>query len=265
MDKELDDLDDLEELEDLEELPEPQELDELEERPELEELPGEAAAAAGGAAARSGPRELEKAPMMLQKAGLLLAVAAMFPWLVPAVDGAFPVNRTLAKLVILLGGYVLYLGIKHRHGESIPGPLASIGGMHKSALTILALVLMGVGVAPLIDPGGELVQGIVSKAAVAVGIFVWCQVQDYAKGGKFNPVAGLVIPMFAIAGLGRLATVVKQFDLLALIGSAGVVAAGGLAGYTMFVAMKEAKEHGKAKKKAMLEARKQQRQAKRNR
>ena len=221
-----------------------------------EPLP-EAAPEAAASGAAAAPRELEKAPMMLQKAAALLTLAALLPWLVPAVDGAFPLERTLAKLLILLGGWLFYNGVKLRHGESIPGPLAAVGRSHKFALTTLAGVVMLIGISPLIDGGG--MRAVVAKSAVAVGAIVWCQVQDYAKGGRFNPMLGMVIPMFGLGGLGRLVTVFGQFDALALVGSLGVTVAGALAGYTMVVAMKEAKEHGKRKKQAAMEARKRER------
>jgi hypothetical protein len=267
MSKDLDDLDDLEGLDELDE------LDDLESA-ELEELPaGElpplppagappAAAPAAAAPARAGPREVEQAPPMRGKAAVILTAAALLPWLVPSTAG-FPLDRTLAKLVILLGGYLMYVGVKHQHGEAVPGFLAQLGGLHKQALFGLGVLAMLLGAAPLVDAGG--MQAIIEEAAEGVGALVWCQVQAYAKGGKFNPVAGLLIPMFGLGGLGRLVTIVKQFDLLALVGSLGVTAAGGVAGYTLFVAMKEAKEHGKAKKAAALEARKRERVGKRPR
>ncbi len=222
----------------------------------LEELPEETAAASPESS--TGPRELEKAPMMLQKAALVLTVAALLPWLVP---GGWLIERVISKLLVCLGGYVLYMGVLHAHDEQVPGVFASIGKMHKSALTLVGTVLMVVAVAPLIDSGPFLTT-IVEKAAVAIGLVTWCQVAGYAKGGKFNPMFGLIIPVFALAALGRLATMVSNFDFFALLGSAGVAGAGGLAGYTMFLAMKDAKEHGKKKKQANMERRKAERRKK---
>jgi len=267
MTKDAGDLDELEEFDELEDVAPLEELAELEELEELPPAPAPAPDPAPAPAPRAGPRELERAPLMLQKAALVLTVAALFPWLVPSVDGAFPLQRTLAKLVVLLGGYVLYMGVKHRHGEAVPGAFAKLGGAHPRATTGVAALVMLIGLAPLVDPGGDWFRSVIAKAALAVGMVVWCQVQDYAKGGKFNPLFGLVIPMFGVGGLARLITVFadKPFDFLALIGSVGVTVAGVLAGYTMVVAIKEAKEHGKAKKQAAMEARKRQRKAKSNR
>ena len=254
--KELSDVEPFEEFPDLEGIPDLDDVPDLEQVAEpalLEELETEAPPPA----AKSGPRELEKAPMMLQKAALVLTIAALLPWLVP---GGWVLERVISKLVICLGGYVLYMGVCHAHGEKVPGVFATIGNLNKMALTILGAVLMGAAVAPTIDSGG--LTPIVEKIAVAIGLVTWCQVAAYAKGGKFNPMLAMVIPVFALAALGRLVTVFANFDIFALLGSLGVAGAGGLAGYTMFLAMKEAKEHGMKKKQAQMEARKQMRKAK---
>ena len=254
----LEQIPDLEHVPDLEDISEPASVAQLE---ELEELPDEVEGGAGraaGAEARSGPRQLEKAPLMLQKAATILIVAALFPWLVP---GGWVLGTVLAKLLICLGGYVLYTEVLHLHHEDakIPGPLRSIGNMHDKALGVLGLLLMLAGVAPLIDPGFK---PIVEKAAVGIGVLTWCQVFSYSQGGKFNPIWSLIIPMFGLAGVARLLTVFMNFDVFALLGSLGITAAGGVAGYTMVLAMKEAKQHGKQKKQAAMQARKAARKAK---
>ena len=65
----------------------------------------------------------------------------------------------------------------------------------------------------------------------------------------------LVIPMFGLAGLLNLA-VAFGLDIdglsraLLILGSLGVAGAGAFGCYTMFLAMKEAKAHGEAKKRA---------------
>lgn len=224
----------------------PEELPELE---ELEPIP-EAAGAAGG------PRELEAAPLMLRKAALILAVASLLPWLKP---GGFDVMVLASKAVVLLGAGLFYWGILAAHGENAPGFVKALGKSNPAVPEWIAMAIMGIGVAPLIDSWhfGALVE----KGSLAVGLLVWLQVLSYEMGGKFNPVGGLIIPLIGIAALGRIATVFKEFDVLALIGSLGVLAAGGMAGYTMVVAMKEAKAHGEAKKKAALEERKRARAA----
>lgn len=254
----LEDVPDFEDIPDLDDVPDLAPIEELSEPEALEELPDEAAPAPAAPPAKSGPRELEKAPLMLQKAALILTIAALLPWFVP---GGWDVMRVVAKAVIGLGGYVMYMGVCYAHDEKVPGVFASIGKMHKSALTFLGAALMGAGVAPVID-SGPFAQTLIEKIAMAIGLVTWCQVAAYAKGGKFNPMLGLIIPFFAFAAVGRLITVFGDFDIFALLGSGGVAGASGFAGYTMFLAMKEAKEHGKKKKQAEMEARRKARQAK---
>jgi len=241
------------------------ELTDLEPLEPLEALPGDAAAIPPGAAPdqQAAPRELERAPIMLQKAALILAVSALLPWLIA--DAGWNLPRILAKVVILVGGWVAYCGIEHAHGHKTP--LDGLGKQHKLVLPILSLVLMVVGLAPIIDEGSK---AVVEKAALAVGVLSWAQVHGYSKGGKFNPTWALIIPLFGLAGLIMIFTVPFMDTVsglnkaLAIIGSLGVAAAGGLAGYTLVISMKEAKAHGEAKKKAALEERKRQRAAKRD-
>jgi len=256
MSKESHELEDLEPLEDG--LHDPARLEEL-----GEDLPEEAAEPARPRAG-AGPRELERAPLVLRKAALILTVSALLPWLVP---GGWDPLRVAAKALILLAGWLLYLGVLHSHGEQqkVPGVFQKIGDAHPLALDILALVIALVAVAPLIDPGDNKFGIIVEKAALAIGIGAWCQVLAYEKGGKFNPVMGLIIPLLGIASIGRVVTVFTDqgsFDLFALLGSAGVTVAAVIAGYTMVLALKEAKAHGEAKKRAALEHRKAARKAK---
>jgi hypothetical protein len=225
----------------------PEELPELE---ELEPLPA-------GTQAR-GPRELEAAPRMLRKAALILSVSALLPWLLP---GGFHLMVLLGKGVVLLGALLYYWSVLAVHGEPTPGFVASLAKRNARLPGWIGLGVMVVGLAvPPYDLGA-----IVERGTLLVGTLVWIQVLAYEKGGKFNPVGGLVIPLIGVAGLGRIATTFTTFDILALVGSLGVVAAGGMAGYTMVVAMKEAKAHGEAKKKAAVEERKRARAAHKDR
>ncbi|HVS17048.1 MAG TPA: hypothetical protein VMT18_00510 [Planctomycetota bacterium] len=222
-----------------------------EELPELETLEPLSAPAGG-------PRELEAAPLMLRKASLILAVAALLPWLKP---GGFAVDVLIGKAVVLLGALVCYWGVLAAHGDKAPGFIAALAKSNARLPGWIGLaILVGGFCVPPYD-----FAAIVERGTLLVGALVWLQVLAYEKGGKFNPVGGMVIPLIGIAGLGRIATIFKEFDALALLGSLGVVAAGGMAGYTMVVAMKEAKAHGEAKKKAALEERKRARAAQKSR
>lgn len=263
------------ELEPLEELPEHAPLE------ELEPLPDDAAAKPssqarkstnGGGASRSGaPASAatqaaaadgpELAPLMLQKAALILTFATLLPWLVPE---GFNLIRLGAKVVVLIGGWALYCAVEHEHGGKTP--LDGIGKSHKLALPILGYVLILVGI--LLTMAAGQWQGMIEAAGLSVGVISWCQVHGYVRGGKFNPMMALVIPMFGLAALLNIAVVLTlEVDglskALAILGSLGVAGAGGFGGYTMFVAMKEAKAHGEAKKRAAVEARAAERKRKR--
>lgn len=243
-----------------------EELDPLEEGAaahveELEELPPEAPAArAPRPGAPGGVRELERAPLVLRKAAWVLMVASLFPWFTTL--GWVP-SLLLAKVLILLGGGVRYYSVLHATGGTVPGPFQKIGGMHPRALDGLAFVLMLVGLAPVVDAGGELFAGLVEKGGLALALLTICSVLAYERGGKLNPVLGLTLPFAALAGLLRLVPAVGQLSneeqmlngVWAVIGSLGALAAGGIAGYTMVLALKEAKAHGEAKRRAALAAR----------
>lgn len=246
------------------------ELEPLEELHELEPLPdaappsgsGRGPAAAAGAAPAPGGAGSERAPLLLQKSALILTFAALLPWLVPE---GFNIPRLGAKVVVLLGAWVLYCGVEFAHGGKTP--LDGLGKAHKLALPSLGyvLILVGVGLTML---GGKW-EGMIEASALAVGAIAWCQVHGYMRGGKFNPMIALVIPMF---GLAAVLNVLVAFGLdvdglskaLAILGSLGVAGAGGFGGYTMFLAMKEAKAHGEAKKRAAVEARAAERKRKRD-
>lgn len=236
---------------------------------ELEPLP-EMSGGSGGPPAKGtataeaprGPQEIEQAPLMLQKSALVLTIAALLPWLVPE---GFNLPRLIAKAVILLGGWIAYCAVEHAHGR--PTPLDGLGKAHKLALpgASFLLIAIGVGLTQLAPRW----QGLIEAAALAVGILAWCQVHGYALGGKFNPTWALIIPVFGLAALVNI-FVTLSLDVdgaskgLAILGSLGVAGAGGFAGYTLFIAIKEAKAHGEAKKRASSEARMAERRQKRS-
>jgi hypothetical protein len=239
---------------------------EFEELEPLPELPGQASgmpppgsppvATAGAPRPAGGPREIEKAPLMLQKAALVLILASLLPWLVPE---GWNLVRLGAKVVILLGGWFTYCGVEEAHGRKTP-----LGAIGAKVLPILGLVIMVAGLGVTLLGRWE---GMLEGAALAVGVLAWCAVHGYSLGGKFNPSWALIIPFFGIAALFNVFVAMSIEDtvakLFAILGSLGVVAAGGFAGYTMFVSMKEARAHGEAKKRAASEARMNERRQKR--
>ena len=231
-----------------------EETNELEELDDLEELAPEAEAAPAAAPAAPGqPRELEKAPLMLRKAALVLVVASLFPWLTKT---SWETNTLLAKVVVLLGGYLSFLSVKLGADEDVPGVFRAISGGNAKVLNIIGLIVMLVGVAPVVDAGAsEPLRRVMERVFLAVGLIVVCQITTYEKGGKFNPTLGLFIPFAALAGVGRLITLAAEFDIWAALGGLLATGAGIVGGYTLFLAMKEAKEHGQAKRRAQMEAR----------
>lgn len=242
-----------------------EDTNELEELEELEELHAADADEPQPARAAPGqPRELEKAPLMLRKAALVLVVASLFPWVTTL---GWDTNTLIAKVVVLLGGYLAYTAVKMGAGEDVPGALRAISGGNSKVLNIIGLVLMLAGVAaPFVDPAAaEEIQRAMELLFLAIGLIVVCQITTYEKGGKFNPTLGLFIPFAALAGLGRIVTLFGKdaFDIWALIGSLLSMGAGIVGGYTLVLAMKEAKEHGQAKRRAQMEARQAARKASR--
>ncbi len=244
------------------------ELEPLEELHELEPLP-ESAPPAGrnrGPAVVEAPRPAgvgeERAPLLLQKSALILTFAGLLPWLVPE---GFNLPRLGAKVVVLIGAWVLYCGVEFAHGGKTP--LDGLGRAHKLALPGLGYLFILAGVFLTLLGGAW--QGIIEASALAVGAITWCQVHGYTRGGKFNPMIALVIPMFGLAAVLNL-LVALGLDVdglskgLVVLGSLGVAGAGGFGGYTMFLAMKEAKAHGEAKKRAAVEARAAERKRKRD-
>lgn len=247
------------------------ELEPLEELHDLEPLPESSSSKGtsdrgGGVATASAPHPgemgAEVAPLMLQKAALVLTFAALLPWLVPE---GFDLIRLGAKVVILIGAWVLYCGVEFAHGGKTP--LDGLGRANKFALPALGYVVIVTGVFLTLASGEW--EGIIEASALAVGAITWCQVHGYVRGGKFNPMLALVIPMFGLAALLNLA-VAFGLDVdglskaLLILGSLGVAGAGSFGGYTMYLAMKEAKAHGEAKKRAAAAARADERKRKRS-
>ena len=240
----------------------PSDFEELE---PLQELPvdSKAPAATGSPKAAQREGEIEKAPMMIQKAALGLLVASLLPWFVPE---GFDVMRIGAKAIVLFGAWFAYCGVEHAHGKKTA--LDGLGKAHKLALPIAALVIMLAGVVVGALSSAAL-GGVVEAVTVMVAAMAWCQVHGYSLGGKFNPSWAMVIPLMGLGALVNAPFVLMSdaFDGaakgLVALGSLGVLGAGGFAGYTLFLAIKEAKAHGEAKKRAQAEARMEERRRKR--
>lgn len=242
----------------------PSDFEELEPLPELSGgTGGPPAKGTATAEAPRGPDEIEKAPLMLQKAALGLLVASLLPWFVPE---GFELMRLGAKAIVLFGAWFAYCGVEFAHGKKTP--LDGLGKAHKLALPITALVIMLAGVV-VGGMSSQALGGIVEAVTVMVAAMAWCQVHGYALGGKFNPSWAMVIPLL---GIGALVNLPVAFTLnidgaakgLTILGCLGVLGSGGFAGYTLFLAIKEAKAHGEAKKRAQAAARTEERRRKRD-
>jgi hypothetical protein len=142
------------------------------------------------------------------------------------VPEGFDLFRLAAKAVVLAGAWVAYCGIEHAHGAKTP--LDGLGKSHKLALPLLSYVVILGGVFLTLAAGEW--QGIIEAAGLAVGALAWCQVHGYARGGKFNPMLALVIPMVGLAAFVNVIVVLfNDFEplgkWLAVLGSLGVTGA----------------------------------------
>jgi len=251
---------DFDELEPLHE-PMPKERAEL----PLEPPPG-AAPAAG-----SQRRELDKAPLVLRKAAVVLLCGSILPWGSPEVSW---VGSMAEKLVCYLGVWIFYQSHVLKHGGEVSGLVASLGRKGPGLPMIVAGVVALVGLLPLATSGGEalaLFKTVTEKAFLLLAGYTFVHIFDYEHGGKFNPMFPLLFLFAAIGGFLSIFTVVPQMSehgagaVVALLGTLAVTAAGCMSAYTMFVALKEAKAHGEAKRATALEARKVAREARRQR
>ncbi|MEO0651048.1 MAG: hypothetical protein AAFZ65_10255 [Planctomycetota bacterium] len=248
-------------------------------------------------------RRLEEAPLMLGKAAWVLVAGSALPWyghngswvtfgLAKAVIllGCFlfyasVVARTEAPVPAGLGG----LGKMRwgpEFGAKVKSPKDQILSLVPTPLHLLAWVVTIVGfVMPLYDPAGapiEIANGATEpsgfsalKALVEVGSLLLgagtlVHIFAYKKGGSFNPLfpflflgpalAGVLVFIQTIAGV----QIFEGLKPVQLLGSLLSAAAGGVAVYTVGVAMAQAKKEGDAKKKAAAEARKAARAARRS-
>ena len=240
-------------------------------------------------------RELEQAPLMLRKASWILMVGALLPFFsglkyaATAVDKVDEVQtfafdwKTLmiAKALVLVGGWILYECHKVRSGEKPNSPLKALANAHPiSGLIVASLLWIGALVAiytvnsvgvPVLNAEGK-VQEVFRLGAIAevmtliLAMFTLTHIYDYEHGGKFNPIVPLLMIGPGLAGIMNLIGIGSAFSnphsglgALGLIGGTIVAAGGGLAIYTMYASIQEAKVQGEAKKAAMREARKAER------
>lgn len=207
-------------------------------------------------------REMEKAPLLLRKAAWWLIIGCLFPW---GGVGAAWMWVVVEKVLIAAGLYTWHQTHLFRDGAKSAGYVQKLGAKSFKPLFAVVVVLILVGFAPIASWGDH--TAFAEKGFLILAGLTFTHIYDYEHGGKFNPMFPL---MFLAPGLGGLFALVKIFgesesigiqQILAGLGAALVAVAGWMAAYTMYVALKEAKEHGDRKKAEALEARKAARAA----
>lgn len=232
---------------------------------------------AGGAAASSvpaadagdpasadpgGKRELERAPLLLRKAAIFVAAGSLLPWSSQdAIDaGTLTWGGSLAaKALLLIAIGIVYQSHIATHGGKVFGALAGIGKLSipfgkqakLNALVPLALVFALVGLFPL--EGQFLFKSLSEKLILLLAGYTFAHIYDYEHGGRFNPIYPLMFLAPAIGGLGA---IFLPVGVVGKLGAAAVAFGGGLACYTLGMAMAQAKKEGDAKRVAVREARK---------
>ena len=238
-------------------------------------------------------RELEQAPLMLRKASTILLIGALLPFFSGLKYAATAVNKAngtttmafdwktliIAKVLVLIGGWVLYECHKVRSGEKPQSPLAAVANAHSLAgLVVTSLFWIGALAFVFMAPGVNVINAaenskeVFKLGAVAevmtlmLAVYTFTHIYDYEHGGKFNPIIPLLMIGPGLAGLMNLIAIGSAFSnphsglgALGLIGSIICAAGGGLAIYTMYASIQEAKVQGEIKKAAMREHRKAQR------
>lgn len=228
-------------------------------------------------------REMEQAPLLLRKAAFWLIIGCILPWggvpYVTSGEGDSAVTellwwQTLVEKMLVAGGlYVWHQAHLLRDGAKVPGFITSLGKTSFAPLFVMAGVLALLGFAPLLTSAslsGDFLDNsgpFAEKGFLILAGLTLTHIYDYEHGGRFNPMLPIMFMAPAIAGIFALLRVMsRDMDIGVILGAAGgvlVTLAGSMAAYTMYVAMKEAKAHGEAKKAAMAEARKAARAAKR--
>lgn len=217
-------------------------------------------------------RDMEQAPTILRKAALGLLIGCLLPW--GGITEAWAGNVG-EKLIVLLGLYLWHQAHLLRDGVKVPGFVAALGKSSFIPLIVLAGILALVGFLPILSwevtfddflaNSGPLAE----KGFLILAGLTWTHIYDYEHGGKFNPMFPIMFAAPAIAGVMALLKVfsAESIGLGQILGGLGAILvgfAGSMAAYTMYVAIKEAKLHGEAKKAEQAEARKTARAARRS-
>ncbi len=230
-------------------------------------------------------RELEKSPSQLRVAAGVLCVGALLPW---TGHGGGLFTLVIAKLVAALSVFLFYAAVLSRTKDGAPMGLGALAKprwgkpfSHKTTgfvdsithavptpLHVLALLaLVASIVIAFLDPDlGTEGNGGFAAAEVGlllVGGLTLVHVYAYQRGGHFSPLYPFMFLAPIMLGAPRLAAYMgdKPWPVLKVLGAATCTIAGGIALYTIVLAMVDAKKEGDAKKAAALEARRGARRA----
>jgi|GEM_PF-1125393 len=215
-------------------------------------------------------REMERAPTILRKAALVLLVGSFFPW-----GGVTPdwLGNLGEKLLVFVGLWVWHQSHLLRDNAKVSGFIGKLGAKSFLPLFVLAGLLALAGFLPIFSFAsltGEGASGnfgpFAEKGFMILAGLTVTHIYDYQHGGKFNPMFPI---MFLAPGIAGIMALLKVFSadpigigqILGGLGAISVGGAGWMSAYTMYVAMKEAKAHGEAKRAAQAEARKAARAA----
>jgi hypothetical protein len=216
-------------------------------------------------------REMEQAPIILRKAALWLLIGCVLPW------GGYTTDWTgniVEKLLVLAGLYTWHQAHLLRDGAKTPGFIQSLGKSSFLPLFVVSGLLAVLGFSPLLSmeslsAGFKESSGpFAEKGFMILAGLTLTHIYDYEHGGRFNPMFPIMFLAPAIAGVMALLRVfgAENMNIGVLLGGGGAIlvsVAGSMAAYTMYVALKEAKAHGEAKRAAKADARKAARSTRR--
>ena len=263
----------------------------------------EAAAAAPAAMEAPDPstkRDLEGAPKHLQKAALIAIAGGLLPW--HSFGHAGPVTWVAGKLLLLLGGWLLWKSVDYRSKVPVPGFIASLGKLElikkkevdpkvaarrasrqtgptklevpfPTALHVVGLALLVLAcLAPLFDPshaerGEAVLKSVAELGMLAWAVGTWIHIYAFERWASFNPIYPMIFIGLLVAGFQRAIESVTHpegLQPIGLLGGLAVGVAGGMAAYTIVESMMQAKREGDAKKQLEIERRKAARGARKS-
>ena len=199
-------------------------------------------------------REMQGAPKHLQTAALIALGGGLLPWQSLGVSG--PITWAVGKALILGGIWLLWKSVDLRSGASVPGFVATLGGMvlgnkpdadpkaaarkaarskgpaklevpFPSALHIVGLLVVVIGcLMPMFDSQHHAGFEPKLKTFAELGMLAWAagtwvHIYAYQRWGQFNPIFPLIFIGMLVAGFATAIQAVtgpNGIDPLALLG-----------------------------------------------